>query len=174
MFGKDRINLLLISSFFLILFLVGCDPSSNDKMELYNSTKSIDLSDENIKSIFINSTQDKITDVFGKPNFIEWIKQPKSSYYIFGENDKNYDVDFRLFNGKVTRYFISSDKYATNKGISKGDSKDEVIKAYGKNYYERIDTGSNIIGYLDKVKKISIEFGLNNNKVNGIIVSETK
>ncbi len=66
---------------------------------------------------------------------------------------------------------ISSSKYTLSKGITIGNSKTDVMNAYGKNYYERTDTGANIIGYFDKVNNINIEFGMSDNKVNGIIVS---
>ncbi len=140
-------------------------------MEFYEGTKSVDLSNEDIKSIPLNSTENKVKDVLGKPDFVIKIENPKSNYYIYGKNEKNYDLEFRLVRGKVKSYLISSSKYTLSKGITIGNSKTDVMNAYGKNYYERTDTGANIIGYYDKVNNINIEFGMSDNKVNGIIVS---
>ena len=77
-------------------------------------------------------------------------------------------------NGEVKGYFISSGKYCTSKGVSKESSKKDVIKAYGENIYERTDSGASIIGYFDKENKINIEFGMSNDRVEGIIVAEIK
>ncbi len=70
-------------------------------MEFYEGTKSVDLSNEDIKSIAINSSENKVKDVLGKPDFIIKIENPKSNYTIYGKNEKNYDLEFRLIGGKV-------------------------------------------------------------------------
>lgn len=65
------------------------------------------------------------------------------------------------FYWKCTRLLslvIFKEKYITQKGIKLGSSKKEVIDVYGENYYEREDTGEEIIGYFDKTKKVNIEF----------------
>ncbi|WP_026695425.1 hypothetical protein [Peribacillus kribbensis] len=54
----------------------------------------------------------------GKPDFIETIQKPESSYYIYGNDEQHYDVEFRLVTGKVKRYLIASDKYEAAQGIS--------------------------------------------------------
>ncbi|MGG2065902.1 hypothetical protein [Bacillus sp. S14(2024)] len=48
----------------------------------------------------------------------------------------------------------------TAKGIKIGDKKKEIIQAYGNNYYFRTEQGTNIIGYVDKKRGISMEFWL--------------
>ena len=171
---RNRVKFQLLGLFLFVLLLVGCDPSSKDKMEFYDRALSINLSDEKIKSISINSSENEVKGVFGKPDFIDKIKKPKSTYYIYGKNETNYDIDFLFVDGEVKGYFISSGKYSTSKGISEGSSKKDVIKAYGENFYGRTDSGANIIGYFDKENKINIEFGMSNDKVGGIIVAEIK
>lgn len=161
-----------LSLFLFVFFIGGCDPSSKNRMEFYDRTASIELSDENIKSISIHSSKNKVIEMFGKPDFVDPVEQPKSSYYIYGKDETNHDVEFRLVSGEVKSYFIASGKYTTSKGISKGSNKKDVMKAYGDHFYERTDTGANIIGYFDKVHKMNIEFGISNNQVAGIIVSE--
>ncbi len=54
----------------------------------------------------------------------------------------------------------------TSKNINLKNSVDDVIKAYGTNYYKRIDdTGVSVIGYVDKKSKVTLEFFNNQNKV---------
>ncbi|MGB3569862.1 MAG: hypothetical protein WBA30_22265 [Priestia megaterium] len=66
-----------------------------------------------------------------------------------------------------------SSKYGTEKGIHTSDSKKDVIRVYGENYYEREDTGATIIGYFDKNHKLNIEFSLDDkDKVGGILVQK--
>ena len=169
---RNRVKFQLLGLFLFVLFLVGCDPSAKDRMEFYDRALSVNLSDEKIKSISINSSENKVKAVFGKPDLIDKIEKPKSTYYIYGKNETNYDIDFLFVNGEVKRYFISSGKYSTSKGISEGSSKKDVIKAYGENFYERTDSGATIIGYFDKENKINIEFGMSNDKVDGIIIAD--
>jgi hypothetical protein len=54
----------------------------------------------------------------------------------------------------------------TGKGIKLGSQVDEVIKVYGENYYNRMsDIGVPVIGYVDKKRKINLEFFNYENKV---------
>ena len=54
----------------------------------------------------------------------------------------------------------------TGKGIELGSQVDEVIKVYGENYYNRMsDVGVPVIGYVDKERKINLEFFNYENKV---------
>lgn len=163
-------NRIVLGLFLLAIILAGCDPSTKDKMEFYSQTKTTDLSKENIRSISIHSSEKKVAEEFGKPDSIENIEMPKSSYYLYGK----INVEFRVVNGKVTRYLLSSKKYSTSKGITVGSRKEDVIKAYGDHFYERNDTCAAIVGYFDKANKINIEFGLNHGQVAGIAVSELK
>ena len=48
---------------------------------------------------------------------------------------------------------------------------EDVIQAYGGNYYEREDSGARIIGYFDKTQKVNMEFSFNET-IEGIIVSK--
>ena len=46
----------LVFSLFMLLLLMGCDPFAKSKTEFYNSTESTNLSEENVNSITLNST----------------------------------------------------------------------------------------------------------------------
>ncbi|MBU3178855.1 hypothetical protein KPL47_21325 [Clostridium estertheticum] len=65
-------------------------------------------------------------------------------------------------NRQIIRIIIDdeSDKsIKTSKGITLKSSVDDVIKAYGTNYYKRMDdTGVSVIGYVDKKSKVTLEF----------------
>ena len=53
----------------------------------------------------------------------------------------------------------SGNSIKTSKNIGVGSSVDEIIKVYGNNYYKRMsDIGVSVIGYVDKERKINIEF----------------
>ena len=60
----------------------------------------------------------------------------------------------------------SDNSIKTSKGINLESSIDDVIRAYGENYYKRIDDlGIPVIGYIDRKKKITLEFFYYENKV---------
>lgn len=170
-----RINNYFLFIFpFVLLLLASCDLSSTPKEKYYSSTKSINLQLENVKSISIGSAK---YDVAGflkkKPKFIEVTEKPPYTTYIYGESTEKYDVEFKIVANKVSRYDFISSKYGREKGIHTGDSKKDVIRAYGENYYEREDTGATIIGYFDKTHKLNIKFSLDDkDKVGGILVQK--
>lgn len=149
----------------MLLLLIGCDTSPKNKIEFYGSTKSIDLSDENVKSISLNSTVTDVKNVFGEPDDVTEISSPKSKYILYG------GIEFGVIDDEVIRYYFNGN-YQTIKEISVGDSKDKVSKAYGKNYYDRVEGGLDMMGYFDKENMINIEFGFNENKVVGVIIEK--
>jgi len=167
-----------IKSYFLFVFplilllLPSCDPSSTPKEKYYSSTKTTNLELENVKSVSIGSSKyDVASCLKKKPKSIEVTEQPLYTTFIYGKSTEKYDVEFKIVDNKVSRYDLLSNKYATEKGIHTGDSKQSVVRAYGKNYYEREDTGATIIGYFDKTHKLNIEFSLDDkDKVGGVLV----
>jgi len=164
-----------ISALFLVLLVAaGCDPSSTPKDEYYTTTKSTNLSQENIKQIHIGTNKYNVTNLFGKPTSVELVSQPKSEYYAYGKSKDNYDIEFKLIKNKVTGYILYTDKYTTAKGIGIGSSKKDAISSYGKNYYKRNDTGEKVYGYFDKKNNINIEFDIRDNQVIGIQLSLTE
>ncbi|PVE75002.1 hypothetical protein [Priestia megaterium] len=170
-----------IKSYFLFIFplilllLASCNPSSTPKEKYYSSTKTTNLELENVKSASVGSSKyDVASCLRKKPKFIEVTEQPPYTTYIYGKSTEKYDVEFEIVDNKVSRYDLISSKYSTEKGIHTGDSKKDVIRAYGENYYEREDTGATIIGYFDKNHKLNIEFSLDDkDKVGGILVQKT-
>ena len=56
--------------------------------------------------------------------------------------------------------------FKTSKGINLDSSVNDVIKAYGENYYKRMDdSGVSVIGYVDKNRNVTLEFYNYKNKV---------
>ncbi|QAS51163.1 hypothetical protein [Halobacillus litoralis] len=152
---------LVILSSCIVLF--SCDPTTKDKMEFYQQTKSIDLSSEMIDSISIHSDKDTILATFGKPDNIEEISTPKSQYL-------SYDgFEFGLMESHVFRYYFNSNHQTTRK-IKDGDTKEKVIEEYGRNYYEREESGLHMMGYFDKENEMNIEFGFQGNRVTAVMV----
>jgi hypothetical protein len=72
---------------------------------------------------------------------------------IIATNKRKQIIRIILVNGQS----ISTVK--TGKGIKLGSKIDDVIKVYGENYYNRMsDIGVPVIGYVDKKRKINLEF----------------
>lgn len=160
----SKINLLSLSV--LVFFtLQGCDPFVNEMKDFYQSTESINLSSENIKLISINSIENDVISVFGEPIEVEEITNPNSKYITYE------GIEFGFIKDRVIRYFIT-DKYETANNIKVGDSKEKVFKEYGNNYYKRVESGLETVGYFDKNNLINIEFGFKENKVIAIIVQK--
>lgn len=135
-------------------------------MDFYKDTVSTDLSQEKIGAVSIGSYESEVKDEFGKPDSTN--KDTDSTYLIYGEK-----LEFKIVNGVVERYLFTNNKYKTVKNIYKGSLKEEVIEAYGDNYYERTDTGAEVIGYFDKTNKLNIEFTINEEVV-GILISNIR
>ena len=163
-------GILLLILLVSITILGGC--GTTDKMDFYDNTENTSLS-EKVNTISLNSKEDVVREALGEPDFVEETEKPKSTYLIYGKDKENRDIEFQLVAGKVNRYFFSSNTYKTTKGIMKGNSKEDVLQAYGESYYERNDSGAKVIGYFDKTKKVNIEFSFNDSEVvEGIMVSE--
>lgn len=121
-------------------------------------TKSTELSKENVEGISLGDeiNSKKIVSKYGK------ITKPSHdnslyNYYLLREGIK---IATNLDNNKIIRFIVKDKAVGTEKGIRIGDKKDKIINLYGDNYYTRLEQGTNIIGYVDKDKKLSIEFWL--------------
>ena len=157
----------LVFSLSMLLVLTGCDPFAKSKMEFYNSTESINLSEENVNSITLNSTVNDVTEAFGKPIKVNIVTNPQSKYLVYD------GIEFGMIEDKVIRYYFNNN-YQTAKGISVGDTKEIVIQAYGENFYERVESGLNTIGYFDKEHRINLEFGFKENKTEVVIIEKVE
>ena len=126
-------------------------------------TSSTNLGKENVDGLSLNDDfySEKVLEKYGK-------KTEQS------RDVENYDY-FELTNGievavnkegKISRFIVTNSNLETAKGIKIGDKKNDILQAYRENYYFRTEQGADIIGYVDKERKISIEFWLFDDKVN--------
>lgn len=125
-------------------------------------TNNTNLANENVDGLFVNDDfySGKISEKYGE--------QTEQSRDV-----ENYDY-FKLSNGievavnnkgEMARFNVTDSNLKTAKGIKIGDEKKVIIQTYGNNYYYRMEQGSDIIGYADKKRNISLEFWLSDNKV---------
>ncbi len=151
----------------MLLFLMGCDPFTKNKSDFYNNTESINLSEENVNSITLNSTENDVIGAFGKPIEVKNGTNPKSKYLIYE------GIEFEMIEDKVNRYYFNNN-YQTARGITVGDTKESVIQAYGENFYERVESGLNTIGYFDKENMTNLEIGFKDNKTVILLIEKVE
>ncbi|QTM98268.1 hypothetical protein ERJ70_02410 [Sediminibacillus dalangtanensis] len=162
-------NIFILALVSCTILICGCE--SNEVMDYYEETKSTDLSEIAINTLTLNDTDTQVKEVLGEPDFTETVEQPPSTYYLYGDDEQVYDLDVRLVDGKVKRFFLSKNNFSSGIGDLIGKPEQAVYKLFGDDYYERTDTGTDVIGYFDKPNKINMEFTVDET-VTGIIVSE--
>lgn len=123
--------------------------------------KTTDLSNENVSGIYLG---DKINDKeieaqYGKITEFSH-DNVMYDYYFLSEN---IEIATEKNDKKIIRFVVNDKNIESYKGVKIGDSEEGIIELYGENYYKRLEQGTNIIGYVDKNKKISIEFWLDHN-----------
>ena len=125
--------------------------------------KSTDLSKENISGIYLGESinNDNVKTKYG---YINKLSQDNVKYNYYYLNEK-IEVATEKNDDKIIRFVINDKDTASERNIKIGDSKKEIIKAYGNNYYKRVEQGTNIIGYTDRKNKTSLEFWMYEEKV---------
>jgi hypothetical protein len=134
----------------LSLLLFGCDRSF-----YFKNTESTDLSQEELDGLRLhqNINDEWFIRKYGK-------QTNKSSdnefynYYLLSNGLEIATTD----DGEIVR--IMGHIQQTHRGITFGDSKNDVIEAYGENFYHRIEQGTDIIGYIDWEINATLEFWL--------------
>ena len=118
--------------------------------------QSTDLSKENINGIYLGDSinDDNVKSKYGHINKLSQNNVKYNYYYL----NKKVEVATEKYDDKIIRFVVNDKKIHTNKSIKIGDSKDRIIKSYGKNYYKRIEQGTDIMGYVDRKNKTSLEF----------------
>lgn len=126
-------------------------------------TPTTNLGEENVDGLSLNDDfySEKISEKYGKKT--EQSRDVENYDYFELTNGIEVAVNNK---GKITRFIVTDSNLETTKGIKIGDEKKKIIQVYGENYYFRTEQGADIIGYVDKKRKISIEFWLFDNKVN--------
>lgn len=144
-----------------VFWIIGVIPPDSRSYH-HTFTKSTDLSNENVDGLYLGDKIDseKVVSKYGEIH-IQSRNVDDYNYYCL---NKNIEVATKKDDHNIIRFCVDNEtckaKIRTEKGVGFGDKKDKVIKLYGENYYNRIEQGLDIIGYVDKEKNCSIEFWL--------------
>ncbi|WP_373598650.1 hypothetical protein [Paraclostridium bifermentans] len=160
---KNIIKLGIVLGILLIavLWIMGVIPPDSRSYH-HTVTKSTDLSNENVDGLYLGDrfNSEKVISKYGEMH----IKSSDVDDYDYYCLSKNIEVATKKDDYNIVRFCVNNEtlktKMKTEKGVSFGDSKEKVIKLYGENYYNRIEQGLDIIGYVDKEQDCSIEFWL--------------
>lgn len=121
-------------------------------------TKTTNLSEEYIEGLQLYDNIDSKEFIKKYGIKIQRLENDLFDYYKLS-NDLEIAVNK---NRQIIRIAIddtSGNSIKTSKNIGVESSVDEIIKVYGNNYYKRMsDIGVSVIGYVDKDRKINIEF----------------
>lgn len=130
-------------------------------------TKTTPLSQENIDGIQIYESIDSKDFIEKYGTNLTKIDNALFDYYKLSDGLKIATNKKR----QIIRVVINSETNSnmkTSKDIELGSSIDDVINAYGTNYYKRTEDQiplSPVIGYVDHERKVTIEFWNANNEV---------
>lgn len=155
-----------------ILFFYLALSGINDIKQL--QTKTTNLSEEKINEFKL---MDKSIDVREEYNLerphIQTEEEEGWIGYQYGHNSNVY-IQTDL-NDQITIFDFSLSKFRTSRNIDVGTNINEVEKEYGKNNY-KITSGQGlyVIGYIDRVKEIRLEFYYSDKKVREISISKLK
>lgn len=130
----------------------------------YWLTKSTPLVEETIGSY---SLDQNIKDINPSPATITEVDHEDYDHYSI---PSGLTITTLRRDNKIIRIWdmTSDGRLETSKGIHRGSSQNDVIAAYGKNYYQRSEQGVNIVGYIDKNKQQTLEFWLYENNVTAV------
>jgi hypothetical protein len=135
-------------------------------------TATTDLSNESIWGLSLSQSID--SQQFNK-SFGPYMKRKENAIYeVYELSDYDTGSHSAQFIVNKQRQIISISYFGvakTTKGIGYGNSVEDVIRAYGNNYYKRVtEQGLSVIGYVDQKEHTTIEFGYNQkqNTVEGI------
>jgi hypothetical protein len=160
--GQLTIGMVLIV---LLILLTGYGQDLFNRERFYETIEHTDLSLENVKRVSLDTAEETVITKLKAPYEVNEIPETHTKYLVYD------DVEIGIKDKKVFRYFFRGD-YRTTKGIRAGDEAEKIIDAYGPHYYERMDTGTDIIGYFDKQHNINIEFSFVDKKLIGTIIQK--
>lgn len=127
----------------------------------YYITRSTPMPFEEIGGIKLGTILDEAAPIQGQTKM-----NHETDSLVYYEYDSGIEVAALKATKEIVRIRIEGeDNQSTGKGIALGAGPREIKKRYGKNYYKRSEQGADIIGYIDKRKKTTLEFWLHDNKV---------
>lgn len=149
-----RFIIFISGAMFLLLFLFFFSPHFSRSYH-HMLTKNTNLSQEQVDGLRLGDNL----------NYKNLEKSSDVKGYDYYELRKGIEVATNKSEANIVRFIVTDSQQETVRGIKIGDEKEKVIKEYGENYYTRSEQGVNIIGYVDKKNKTSIEFWLADGKV---------
>lgn len=155
----------------IILLLISCIIFGAyeyfNRSSSFRFTKTTTLSQENIDGIKIYESIDSKEFVQKYGTNLKRIDNELFDYYKLSDGLEIATNKQR----QIIRVVINTETNSnikTSKNIGLGSPIDDVIKAYGNNYYKRTEEQmpwSRVIGYVDHERKVTIEFWNVKNKV---------
>ncbi|WP_066305731.1 hypothetical protein [Bacillus sp. FJAT-29814] len=157
-----RIPLILIASGIVLMVFIIFFENTFPRGFHQLITSSTDLSHENIEGIYVgdNIKSNKVTKKYEIPT--EKSRDVEKYNYYLLRDGVEIATDQA---GRISRFIITDQGLPTAKGIHIGDTKEDVIRKYEKHHYTRSEQGFDIVGYVDKKRKISLEFWLADGKL---------
>lgn len=166
-----------MKKYYLILFIVfiGLFFNSIVKPNLGRSlhhafASSINLHDENIEGLklFDDIQSKEIVSIYG----IQTVQSRNVTGYQYFQLRKGVEVAVNK-EGQILRFIVTDNIIETVKGIKLGDEGANIKDKYGNNNYFRREQGTDILGYVDKTRNISIEFWMYDDEVVLIRLDDT-
>lgn len=161
-----RLNKIILALACTVLFavlLTGCSKSETP-LTYIDKVGSTDLSAEKGGTISLGISEQKLVEALGKP--LRTLNDGGRSFIFMYEEYQYTSID-----NVITGYSVGPES-ATAKGTKLGDAKQDVLQAYGDQYYTRSEKGTSAtIGYIDKTHRLALEFELKDDKVKAISLS---
>lgn len=135
---------------------------------IYNNAESTDLSEETLAGLALDTSFAEVQNTYD--NILKRVDNERAEQhknYYYGEYLTVQVNELEEIVYILVRTFIEEhagynfEKYSSSK-VKPGDSKEDIILNYGKNYYEMDEKqGFRVIGYVDWVNEVDLKFGLN-------------
>ncbi|MDH8000848.1 hypothetical protein [Bacillus cereus] len=167
--SRKKLWIIILLVFVIALGVIGyrlLGPFIEGRSYYYSHTDFTDLSNESIGKmrLYDNIDEEVFRKEYGEP--IKKIDNVYYDYYSWQNGIETASIIEGKEKGKIVRLMIGENKeLKVAKGIELGSTKQDIINTYGSNYYERMEQGTAIIGYVDHELHVTLEFWLGEGKV---------
>lgn len=165
---------ILVNSFIMLFFLVTLlilllKTGKLPRSITYFSVKNTDLKSESIYGLPLDTPLSTlpVKETNMPLNIFEKLPSTNQTYTI----DKGLEVHADPENQKIRSIITTNPKCATQKGIKVGDNQVNIYWQYGMECYKREESGMLIQGYIDRAQKTTLEFGVLNQRIQFIHLS---
>ncbi|RAP74627.1 hypothetical protein [Paenibacillus montanisoli] len=143
------------------MLLAGCGGKSKTPLTYIDLVHSTDLSQELNEKVRLGVSEQELVTQAGKPE--RTLNNGRIFMFMY-ENFQYSSLD------NVVLAYSPGPKLATAKGVKLGSAREGVEKMYGNSFYTRGDA----MGYIDKDKRLALEFAIKNDRVAAITLSSLK